>query len=136
MLLSNHLLDNLGNFNNYVCDKYILEENKFVRNRKLPQECIMKYIPWNRGRTTALEALYFMEEFWGKLDMNVSKQAISERRMIIDPQAYIDMNDDLLKRIYQEPKLKTFKGYNLASHDGSIFDLPNYPTVREDFNID
>jgi hypothetical protein len=100
MLLSNHLLDNLGNFNNYVCDKYILEENKFVRNRKLSQECIMKYVTWNRGRTTALEALYFMEEFWGDMDMDVSKQAISERRMIIDPQAYIDMNDDLLKRIY------------------------------------
>jgi hypothetical protein len=100
MLLSNHLLDNLGNFNNYVCDKYILEKNNFVRNRKLPQECIMKYVTWNRGRTTALEALYFMEEFWGDMDMDVSKQAISERRMIIDPQAYIDMNDDLLKRIY------------------------------------
>jgi hypothetical protein len=41
-----------------------------------------------------------MEEFWGDMDMDVSKQAISERRMIIDPQAYINMNDDLLKRIY------------------------------------
>ena len=67
--------------------------------------------------------------------MDVSKQVISERRMIIDPQAYIDMNDDLLKRIYQEPELETFKGYFLAAHDGSIFDLPNYPTVREDFNM-
>jgi len=135
MLLSNHLLDNLGNFNNYVCDKYILEENKFVRNRKLSQECIMKYVTWNRGRTTALEALYFMEEFWGDMEMDVSKQAISERRMIIDPQAYIDMNDDLLKRIYSEPELETFNGYILVAHDGSIFDLLNYPTIREDFNI-
>ncbi|AWX32292.1 IS4 family transposase [Methanosphaera sp. BMS] len=96
----------------------------------------MKYVPWNRGRTTALEALYFMEEFWGEMDMDVSKQAISERRMIIDPQAYIDMNGDLLKRIYTEPELKTFKGYYLAAHDGSIFDLPNYPTIREDFGIE
>ena len=66
MFLCNHMLDNMGNFNSYVCEKHILEENKFVRNRKLPQECIMRYVPWNRGRTTALEALYFMEEFWGE----------------------------------------------------------------------
>ena len=135
MFLSNHLMDNMGNFNSYVCDKYILENNKFVRNRKLPQECIMKYVTWNRGRTTALEALYFMEEYWGKMDMDVSKQAISERRMIIDPKAYIDINDDLLQRIYTEPELKKFKGYYLAAHDGSIFDLPNYPTICEDFSI-
>ena len=95
----------------------------------------MKYVTWNRGRTTALEALYFMEEFWGDMEMDVSKQAISERRTIIDPQAYIDMNDDLLKRIYSEPELETFNGYILVAHDGSIFDLLNYPTIREDFNI-
>jgi len=127
----------MGNFNNYVCDKYILDDNKFVRNRKLPQECIMKYIPWNRGRTTALEALYFMEEYWGVFDMDISKQAISQRRMIIDPQAYIDINNDLIKSIYKRPEeLKTFKGYYLTAMDGSIFDLPNYPTIREDFAID
>ena len=81
----------MGNFNSYVCDKYILVDNK-IRNRKLPQECIMRYVPWNRGRTTALEALYFMEEFWGDIDIDVSKQAISQKRMIIDPQAYVDIN--------------------------------------------
>lgn len=68
--------------------------------------------------------------------MDVSKQAISERRMIIDPQAYIDINDDLIREIYKKPEeLKTFKGYYLTAMDGSIFDLPNYPTIREDFNI-
>ena len=102
MFLCNHMLDNMGNFNNYVCDKYILDDNKFVRNRKLPQECIMRYVPWNRGRTTALEALYFMEEFWGDMDMDVSKQAISERRMIIDPQAYVDINDDLITKCFTD----------------------------------
>jgi len=137
MSLCSYLLENMGNFNNYVCDKYILDDNKFVRNRKLPQECIMKYIPWNRGRTTALEALYFMEEYWGVFDMDISKQAISQRRMIIDPQAYIDINNDLIKSIYKRPEeLKTFKGYYLTAMDGSIFDLPNYPTIREDFAID
>ncbi|MBQ3298649.1 MAG: IS4 family transposase [Bacilli bacterium] len=135
MSLCDVLSASMGNFNSYVCDKYILVDNK-IRNRKLPQECIMKYILWNRGRTTALEALYFMEEYWGELDMDVSKQAISQRRMIIDPQAYIDINDDLIREIYKRPEeLKTFKGFYLTADDGSIFDLPNYPTVREDFDI-
>ena len=80
MFLCNHMLDNMGSFNSCVCEKYILEENKFVRNRKLPQECIMRYVPWNRGRTTALEALYFMEEFWGDMGMDVFKQAISQKK--------------------------------------------------------
>ena len=135
MSLCDVLSASMGNFNSYVCDKYILVDNK-IRNRKLPQECIMKYILWNRGRTTALEALYFMEEYWGVMDMDVSKQAISQRRMIIDPQAYIDINDDLIREIYKRPEeLKTFKGFYLTADDGSIFDLPNYPTVREDFDI-
>ena len=118
MSLYDVLLNNVGNFNSYVCDKYVLVKGKFVRNRKLPQECIMKYIPWNRGRSTALEAMYFMEEYWGVSDMDVSKQAISERRMIIDPQAYIDINDDLIREIYKKPEeLKTFKGYYLTAMD-------------------
>ena len=97
----------------------------------------MKYILWNRGRTTALEALYFMEEYWGEMDVDVIKQAISQRMMIIDPQAYIDINDDLIKTIYKRPEeLKMFKDYYLTAIDGSIFDLPNYPSIREDFAID
>lgn len=32
--------------------------------------------------------------------------------------------------------MKTFKGFYLTAVDGSIFDLPNYPTVREDFDIE
>jgi hypothetical protein len=136
MSLCDVLSVSMGNFNSYVCDKYILVDNK-IRNRKLPPECIMKYILWNRGRTTALEALYFMEEYWGEMDMDVTKQAISQRRMIIDPQAYIDINDDLIREIYKKPEeLKTFKGFYLTAADGSIFDLPNYPTVREDFGIE
>lgn len=56
--------------------------------------------------------------------------------MFIDPQDYIDINDDLLERKYTEHELKKFKGYFLVAHDGSIFDLPNYPTIRKDFGIE
>ncbi|WP_162685903.1 hypothetical protein [Methanosphaera sp. BMS] len=52
----------------------------------------MKYVTWNRGRTTALEALYFIGEFCGDIDMDVSKRLFLKRRMIIDLQVYIDMN--------------------------------------------
>lgn len=55
--------------------------------------------------------------------------------MIIDQQAYIDITNVLLKT-YIEPELKKFEGYTLAAHDDSIFELPNYPIICEDFSIE
>lgn len=55
--------------------------------------------------------------------MKISKAGISDRMQYIDPQVYIDMNDDLISSIYSHPEeFNLFKGFHLASIDASIIE--------------
>ena len=83
-------------FNNYFDQKYVIGENHFVRRRKTTQEDIMKYPLMNHGRTNDIESLYFIYEISGDEKMTISKSAIEQQRTFIDPQAYVDMNEDFI----------------------------------------
>lgn len=56
----------------------------------------MKYPLMNHGRTNAIESLYFIYEVSGDEEMTISKSAIGQQRTFIDPQAYVDMNEDFI----------------------------------------
>ena len=122
-------------FNNYVNQKYVIGENHFVRRRKTTQESIMKYPLMNHGRTNAIESLYFISEVTGDEEMTISKSAIGQQRSFIDPQAYVDMNEDFINGIYNDYEEKDkFKGYIVLAGDSSICDSPNTKLTYQEYN--
>jgi hypothetical protein len=114
----------------------VLSDVAFTRSGKMSLESTIKYPLVNCGKTTTMEAKKFIRREWGDNNMDISKQAISDRRQYIDPRAYRDMNNDLMRDIYTySPDLETFKGFYVCAIDGSIIDIPNVKLTREEFEI-
>ena len=126
----------LSNFINKIDRSYLLEQNVFVRNRKLSFKDTVSYILCNEGRTTSIEAFRFFHDKLGYNDISISKQAILKKRGFIDPKLFIDMNTMFIEEIYNSSsELKKFKDYHVMAVDGSIIDIPNTKKSRADFNI-
>jgi len=116
------------NLDKYVDRKYIIDDggNHFVRNRKTTQESIMKYPFYNCGRTTAIEAISFIRNEKKDKNMTLSKSDISQRRKLLNHICYVDMNEDFIDGIYNDPEgLSTYKGKHILSCDTTICDAPN-----------
>ena len=117
-----------ANLDKYVNKKYIIDDGKqhFVRNRKTTQESIMKYPLYNHGRTTAVEAIYFIRNEKKDKNMTITKSDISQRRKLLQHLCYVDMNEDFIDGIYNDPERPgTFKGFSIFACDTSVCDAPN-----------
>ncbi len=49
--------------------------------------------------------------------------------------AYIELNEELVKRYYEDRDYKQYKGYRLLAIDGSRIQLPNRESVIEEFGL-
>lgn len=69
-----------------------------------------------------------------KRNDSISKQAFSENRQKISPKAFIELNDSIIKTIYdKDSKFKLWNGYRLNAIDGSILEIPNTESTQETF---
>ena len=67
--------------------------------------------------------------------MTISKSAIGQQRSFIDPQAYVDMNEDFINGIYNDYEEKDkFKGYIVLAGDSPICDSPNTKLTYQEYN--
>ena len=117
-----------SNIGKYVDRKYIVDDGEphFVRERLVSLESVIKYPFYDCGRTTAVESISFIRNEHQDKNMTVSKSDISKRRRLITKVCYIDMNEDFIDGIYNNPEdLETFKGKFILAGDTSICDAPN-----------
>lgn len=117
-----------ANLDKYVDRKYIIEDGKnhFVRNRKTNLESIIKYPFYDCGRTTAVEAINFIRSEKKDKNMTLTKSNISQRRKLLDHVCYVDMNEDFIDGIYNDPdRPGLYRGYSILAGDTSICDAPN-----------
>lgn len=69
-----------------------------------------------------------------KRNDSISKQAFSENRQKISPKAFIELNDSIIKTIYdKDSEFKLWNGYRLNAIDGSILEIPNTESTQETF---
>jgi len=125
------------NLISYGNQNYVLEENKLTRDRIMSKRDLIAYVLCNMGKTTALQAEMFLEVKNGDDSVKISRQAISQRRVFLDPVIYKDINRDCLIEAYSKNKedFSYFKGYLLLATDGSKFEIPNTPQTREAFSV-
>ncbi len=71
-------------------------------------------------------------EFLGS-ENTMTKQAFSQLRQKIKPDAFIQLNDNYISWFYNDDNFKKYKGYRLLSIDGSITEIPNTISNREHF---
>ena len=89
------------------------------------------------GKTLQSDIEYYMSNF--KIGVEpFSRQYVSKQRMFISPGYFKSINRKFLINIdysTDNPNLKTYNGFFLIAGDGSDTKLPDFPEVREAFNV-
>ena len=123
-------------FDYFISKKYITEENRFIRDRKMTQKEYTAYILSQRSCTSYIETIRFFTIMMNKNFKTISSQAIGKQRMFIDPKVFIDMYECFIDQLYCKfSGFSKFKGYLICACDGSIVDLPNVTLTRYEFPL-
>jgi hypothetical protein len=78
---------------------------------------------------------YFNRINYNMEENSYTKQSYSEARMKMKHEAYIELNEDLVKEYYSENDYKKYKGYRLIAIDGSRIGLPNKEELEKEFGL-
>lgn len=129
----------LNKIRNKIQSKELKEKGRknlkdFTRKRKMDFEKLIHYILNKKGLCTNME----INNFFNKIneDTDMSAQALLDQRLKLNPEVFVDLNNEYLQGFYEEYKdidVKTYKGYILKAIDGSDFELPNTNKVREKY---
>lgn len=105
----------------------------FTRSGKMGFKETMLFMLNMVNKSLQTELNSFFEKILKK-DYSISKQAFSENRQKISPDAFVELNDAIIKVIYQEcDESGLWNGYRLSAIDGSILELPNTEVLRNEF---
>lgn len=105
----------------------------FTRQRKLPF-CSLIFFFLNLIRQTLQKELTcFIREF--SEHNNISKSAFCQSRMKLRPEAFIELNDELVRGFYADDELKTWNAFRLICIDGSTLELPKSQEIIDDFGV-
>ena len=123
-------------FDCFISNKYITEDNRFIRDRKMTQKEYTAFILSQRSCTSYIETIRFFT-IWLKNDFKtISSQGIGKQRMFIDPKVFIDMYECFIDELYSKfSGFSKFQGYIIGACDGSIVDLPNVTLTRKEFPV-
>lgn len=125
-----------GQFDRFTSKKYVTEENRFIRNRKMNQKEYTAFILSQRSCTGYIETIRFFTLMMNEGFKTITSQAIGKQRMHIDPKAFIDMYECFIDELYSRfSGFSEFKEYIVCACDGSIVDLPNVTLTREEFPL-
>ena len=67
------------------------------------------------------------------VETRMTKQAYSQARQKLSPNAFITLAEVIIKWFYKDDDFKTFRGYRLSAIDASILELNNSERLREAF---
>lgn len=130
------LLEYLNVLNSFIGRKYVVGENRFVRNRKMTLKDIVYYILTNKGRINYIEAIDFINKKSKHGFNSITPQAIGKQRQYLLAEIFIKISEAFIDKLYKQFKgFSSFKGYLVLACDGSIFDLPNTQSLRKNMEI-
>lgn len=106
----------------------------FIRNRKMPFANMIYFMLNSVKKTLQIELTDFMQSF--SMHKNITKSAYSQQRMNLKHEAFIELNDFLIEKIYSETSIKRWNGFRLMGVDGSTLELPKSEEILRDFGDD
>lgn len=108
------------------------EPNDFSRMGKMGFKNMILFILNFSRKSLQAELNSFFKNIHGTTD-GVRKQAFSQGRQKILPEAFIILHEELIKTVYTATDLKLYKGYRLCAIDGSTLELQNTEELRNVF---
>ena len=130
------IINDTINETSVVCPEFVIG-NHFTDKSEMSLSDFGFFFTFRKGKTLQRDIEDYMSNFKIGVDP-FSRQFISEQRMFILPEYFKSLNRNLLAKLDYSPDnpyLETFKGYFLIAGDGSDMKLPDFPNVREEFNV-
>lgn len=109
-----------------------LNDKAFTRNRKMNYVSLVKSIILKKGQTLSLELDEITDDM--KLE-KITKQAYSKQRKNLNPKVFKHLNNNYIRKIYEEIDVIKYKGYIVLSIDGSTVELPNSVELKEYYGL-
>ncbi len=106
--------------------------NHFIRLRKMGFEDYMRYLISTGRRSMQSELSSYIRQIRGD-QASYSKQAFSKQRQYIRPEAILELLDVTTDRFYHRADFKKFHDFLVAAIDGSKYNLPCTPELREKY---
>lgn len=110
-----------------------IDENTFVRNRKMPLQDLILTMINRKGLTLTLELRNYMKT--AHPGTEISKPGYLKQRMKLNPDAFLDLYHYHNKNFYSEPGYATYNGYLVLAADGSNLNIPTTKETLETFGI-
>lgn len=109
----------------------------FTRQRKLSFPVLFCLLLNNLKGSLHDESGRFFQKLFGlRLPVHfVSAAALCKARKKIKPQAFLEMNEHLIRQMEDSGKLDLWKGHRLLAIDGSSFRLPPVAALRRRFGV-
>ena len=109
---------------------------KFSRKSKLGfvEMCLLIL----RGSKRSLQAAIYTFLRESKMQLETySKQAFSQRRQYIKPEAFLTLFRSTIDEFYTDPSVtsKGFRGMHVFAIDGTTYNLPNTPELKEIYGV-
>lgn len=112
---------------------YRVSAKDFTRERKMPFASLILFMLNAMKRTLQIELSNFMDLISGK--NSITKSAFSQSRLKLKPEAFIDLNETLIKEFYTDNIIHTWKDHRVLAIDGSTLNLPYSNEIVETFGI-
>jgi hypothetical protein len=65
----------------------------------------------------------------------ITKGGFSKSRRNLAPEAFLELNDLVWRRFYQQVDYLGYHGHKLLAVDGTFLNLPNHESIREEFGV-
>ena len=108
------------------------DPNDFSRMGKMGFKNMILFILNFSKKSLQAELNAFFKNIYGTTEA-VRKQAFSQGRQKILPEAFIILQEEIIKKIYTATDLNTYKGYRLSAIDGSTIELQNTNELKKVF---
>lgn len=107
----------------------------FIRHRKLPFHNLVLFLLGNLKSSYNKELDRFFHQINGGVIgcSSVTKPAVSVARKQLEPDAFLELNNQVINIFEQEATLDTWHGFRLLTIDGTTLRLPNVEEIRQHF---
>jgi len=104
--------------------------SSWTRQRNMPLEDILICTLAKKGLGATMEIRHYFQEM-EKMEQAVSKQDYLRQRQKLNPEVFVILNRNYLKRFYDGEEVLLWHGYIVLATDGSRAEIPNSRENRE-----
>jgi hypothetical protein len=111
-----------------------MHQQDFTRKRKLSFVGLVVSQINLISKSIRVELSKFMERFVSHFQ-DYSKQAFSQQRLKLKPQAFIALNQVLIEEFYADDQLLTWQGYVVLAIDSTLLQLPESGAIINEYGL-